>query len=86
MKVRMLFGTVVSGGLAFGALRLPGFLGNGAGLFETSVGVLLAGLYLAIFWSGVTGWSSGKASPEPFQVTWSESEFVAEKKALQQAA
>lgn len=87
MKFRILFGTVVSGGLAYAVLRLAGFFYGETGLFEVAAGVLLTGLYLTIFWSGVTGWSSTKSAPEPFQVTWSELEFEAEKKeALRQAA
>ncbi len=84
MKKRMLFGTVVSGVLAYAVV---GSVGSGRiGLSGIVAGVLLTGCYLAAFWSGVTGWSSRRKAPEPFQETWSEQEYSAMKEELKTAA
>lgn len=86
MKFRMLLGTVVSGGLAWGVLSLFGFFSGPVRPLEIAVAVLLTGVYLVAFLSGVMG----RGRRDLFageNVTWIE--FEASKKeeaALQPAA
>lgn len=84
MMFRMLFGMVVSSGLAWGVLSLLGFFRGTVTPFGVAAVVLLTGIYFSAFRSGLAGRSRKKAVTEP--VVWKESEFEAEEKELQPAA
>lgn len=84
MMFRLLFGMVMSSGLAWGALSLFGFFRGAVTPFGFGAGVILTGIYFAAFRSGLAGRTRAKAIKEQEPSAWKK--FEAEEKEILQPA
>lgn len=86
MKVKMVFGTIMSALLAYGVLRIFGMYQGTMTPFEIAAGILLTTVYLMVFRAGAVGKEEAVVLPREQVMNWEEEERAFVEKAAVTAA